>query len=389
MSPKADSAVARGAALRSLSLLTSGALNALTEGVLVFDRRLRIVSRNRAADAMLPAGATAAQVLQTADTTKPSADWSEKLHSVLNTGRSVHFDHFVCEGPDGVRRVLDITVTALRSDEGGAVTGGLLAAQDVSESARLQARLAAAKTAVVPDSFATRLAHELNNTLDGVLRCISLALRRLAPDDSADAIDHLKESQRGLERIVQMVRELLGHPGGNRSWSTETNINRVVEEALRSMQDRASERGVVLTASYRGKNMPDFEGPILFQVCCNVIKNALDAMPEGGRLTVTTAVVGADVVLQFEDTGVGLPDDVEKVFDPFYSTKGQAGTGLGLAICRDFLKRFDGSIVAAARDAGGSIFTVRIPVARCSPRSADANDQLRGPIDRAAGQQGD
>jgi two-component system NtrC family sensor kinase len=107
---------------------------------------------------------------------------------------------------------------------------------------------------------------------------------------------------------------------------------------------------------------------MLFQVCCNVIKNAIDAMPDGGRLTITTAALDRDVVLRVEDTGVGLPENMDEIFEPFFTTKKPGeGTGLGLAICKDYVERLHGRITAERADPQGAVFIVSIPLASCVP----------------------
>ena len=105
-------------------------------------------------------------------------------------------------------------------------------------------------------------------------------------------------------------------------------------------------------------------GSNLFQVFCNLIKNAVDAMPDGGTLTITTAAWSTgEVVVSFEDTGMGLPENAEQIFEPFFTTKpsGQ-GTGLGLAICKDIIEKYNGRILAENRPEGGARFTVVVPV---------------------------
>jgi two-component system NtrC family sensor kinase len=106
----------------------------------------------------------------------------------------------------------------------------------------------------------------------------------------------------------------------------------------------------------------------LFQVFCNIIKNALDAMPAGGLLRVQMRANGRHCVLEFNDTGCGIdPEDAERIFEPFYTTKRDQGAGLGLAVCRSILQRLGGTISAAPRSGGGTVITVRIPLARARP----------------------
>ena len=101
---------------------------------------------------------------------------------------------------------------------------------------------------------------------------------------------------------------------------------------------------------------------------CNLIKNAVEAMPGGGMLHITAAQVGDDLAITFEDTGPGLPDNIDKVFEPFFTTRAPGrgtGTGLGLAICRDLVQRCcGGTITAANRPEGGARFEIRLPSSR-------------------------
>ena len=84
------------------------------------------------------------------------------------------------------------------------------------------------------------------------------------------------------------------------------NINEVVEQAIRSVDAPATRAGVIITADFQTHDMPSVAGTRLYQVCCNLIKNAVDAMPDGGRLSVTVGCVDDDVVIRVADTGPGL-----------------------------------------------------------------------------------
>ena len=108
----------------------------------------------------------------------------------------------------------------------------------------------------------------------------------------------------------------------------------------------------------------------LFQVFCNLIKNAVDAMPDGGELTIKTRLESDDTVsIEFRDTGQGFPPEHSKmIFEPFFTTKGSGrGTGLGLAICEDIIEKYNGRITAQNAQTGGSIFTVYLPLPEKKP----------------------
>lgn len=216
--------------------------------------------------------------------------------------------------------------------------------------------------------MAARVAHELNNPLDGILRYTNMALR-LAGDMSEPRIkSYLHESRTGLLRMIEIIGDLLEYSRATAGTFDELGVNEVVEQAIRASADRAAGSGVIITADFQTMQMPGIRGGRLYQVCCNLIRNAIDAMPDGGRLTITTGVVDPDVVLRFADTGVGLPDPASRIFEPFYTTKPAGkGTGLGLAICKDFVEGLGGTLLAESGESRGAIFTIRIPLARCAP----------------------
>jgi len=212
--------------------------------------------------------------------------------------------------------------------------------------------------------LAARVAHELNNPLDGILRYVNLALRIVDERGEDKLRSYLSESRTGLMRMMQILGELLDYSRQTNTEEDAADVNEVIDQALRGHAAAAEAAGVVVTSNFRTSQMPRARGSRLYQILGNLLRNALDAMPGGGRLTVTSGVVDGQVVIEVADTGVGLPLDLEKVFEPFFTTKPPGkGTGLGLAISRDYVREMQGTITASHGLDGGAVFTVRIPVA--------------------------
>ena len=171
-------------------------------------------------------------------------------------------------------------------------------------------------------------------------------------------------------RMVQIIGDLLEISRCTEGEFDNVCINRVIEQAIQAHAATAEDNKVVVAADFHSLEMPSIRGGRLFQVLGNLIKNALDAMPEGGRLTITSGVTGGEVVIQVCDTGGGLSHPPETIFEPFFTTKAPGeGTGLGLAISRDFMEVMGGTLAAANQPNGGAVFTVRLPVDRCLPSS--------------------
>ena len=351
-----------------LADIAARVLQELSLGVVVFDRELRVVHRNEAAVRLLGPLATAAEMTSIGSGRESYLDWEAELRQVIESATATRRDLALRVTEPESERLLDVRCIPLTRDEGGEAVGAILAVEDITSRAGLERRLAVSERLAAVGKLAARVAHELNNPLDGILRYISLAVRRLDSDADERVLGYLAESRKGLLRMAQILGELLEFSRSGHSQFEEANINATVEEAIRAQQNQAERAGVTTAAIFHTEHMPVLPGGMLFQVCCNLIKNAIDAMPDGGRLTITTVTTEREVILGFEDTGTGLPEPIEQIFQPFFTTKGSGqGTGLGLAICKDYIERLRGKITAAQARPHGAVFTVRIPLASCVP----------------------
>lgn len=220
--------------------------------------------------------------------------------------------------------------------------------------------------------LAARVAHELNNPLDGILRYVNLALRvNQSSGGDARINDYLDKARGGLLRMAQITTGLLEFSRASHAPPEQATINRIIEDAIASMAGRAAETGVSVERHFLAVDLPVARGSNIFQVFCNLIKNALDAMPEGGRLTATTRSEAGNLVIAIEDTGIGLPEEADRIFEPFFTTKEAGrGTGLGLAVCREIVERYGGTITAQRRQPRGTAFVVRIPEKNCGSTPA-------------------
>jgi len=167
-------------------------------------------------------------------------------------------------------------------------------------------------------------------------------------------------------RMVQIVSELLEFSRSTYAPLEYVKIEQIIEDAIKTMDKGAEALNVRILRNYT-LGMPKIRSGNLFQVFCNLTKNALDAMPDGGELRVSTrSATDNNIVAEFRDTGTGLPpENAEAIFEPFFTTKEDGkGTGLGLAICRDIVESYHGRITAENAPDGGSIFTVYLPAGK-------------------------
>jgi len=363
----------------------SRAVDSLICGVLAVDAGGVVLYRNQWASAHLPSGDTLEETFLGARFAGPFDGWATIVARVFDTGAPSSVECVLHDGESGSPALATVRCLPMRAEDASAVTGAVIQVEEDDRQEGIENRLEVAQRLVSLGRLAARVAHELSNPLDGILRYINLALRISAQDPEPRLQTYLTESRTGLIRMVQIIGDLLEYSRTTGGTYDEVGVNEVVEQAMRNAASMAEAGHVVMTADFQCREMPVVHGSRLYQVCCNLIKNAIDAMPDGGTLAITTGIAADHVVIRVADTGHGLPEDVDKVFEPFFTTKAPGkGTGLGLAICKDFVEALDGTITAAPGDEPGAVFTVRIPVQSCHRPSRLADGSRRRDVDASA-----
>ena len=341
----------------------SAIFQSLPIGVVAFDKNLKIIEHNHEAEKLIELSDYIDKSLAQGTDEKIWQGWTDQLTSVISTGQTALFDEvdYMCNGKT---RRLRIICSAFKEDLKEIHLGGVMIIEDVTEEAKLEKKLANAERLAMVGRHASKVAHELNNPLDGILRYINLAIRLVEQENLEKPIEYLIQCRQGLMRMVQIVGELLEYARSTYTPTEYTKIEQLIEEAIKTMESRAETSGVTILRDY-APGLPSIRNGNLFQVFSNLTKNALDAMEDGGQLKIS-ARLGEDnaIMIEFRDTGTGLPtDNIEAIFEPFFTTKShRKGTGLGLAICRDIVESHNGRITAGNAPDGGSLFTVYLPV---------------------------
>ena len=237
------------------------------------------------------------------------------------------------------------------------------------------------------------VAHEINNPLAGILTYVKLIGRRMrtaapGPDEVLAILQQLALVERETQRCSTIVRNLLDFSKQREPSFKSVDLAAVLEEALSLVANRLALQGIELVKE-TDASLPiwaDF-GQVR-QALLNVLVNACDAMPQGGRLRISArttrlgstedpgappsngATAGrpfAEVIVT--DTGSGIrPEHLSKIFDPFFSTK-EKGTGLGLSVVYGIINRHGGTIEARCPAAGGTIFVTRLPLKPHGPEA--------------------
>ncbi len=205
------------------------------------------------------------------------------------------------------------------------------------------------------------LAHEINNPLQAIHNSLQLLLSfSLSPEEQESYIQMADEE---IERLITMVKRILDFSRRPQEAMQPLQVNRVVKKVLDLASKYLQHRNISLASSFAPDlSLVQGNATTLGQVFLNLIINAVEAMPDGGTLTVTThATPNKHIAIQIADTGTGIPNEVqEHIFEPFFSTKAE-GSGLGLSISQGIVQRHGGEIDVESRPKAGTTFTVNLP----------------------------
>ncbi|HEV2294232.1 MAG TPA: ATP-binding protein [Tepidisphaeraceae bacterium] len=203
---------------------------------------------------------------------------------------------------------------------------------------------------------------ERNGELLAAIRALSDRVD--LPYTIANLDDMLVRSRDGLRRIQQIVKDLRDFARLDESDLHEIDLNAGVESTINIIQGHAKKKRVTIDRHLTPLPMVTCHPAKVNQVIMNLLGNAIDACPEGGRVAVTTHANGDHVVIDVSDTGPGVPDTIrQRIFDPFFTTKPPGeGTGLGLSISYGIVKDHGGEIELVSAPGEGARFVVSLPV---------------------------
>ena len=218
------------------------------------------------------------------------------------------------------------------------------------------------------------VAHDFNNNLAVILGRVELLLAQVRGRDARRQLQVVQKAALDGARTVRRIDEFTRRTPVRHL--CPVSPNRVVEEIVQLTRPRweadAEAEGISYDVVVKTAPLPPVAGDPseLRQALTNIMLNALDAMPDGGRVTFQTGVESDRVFLSVTDTGIGMSEEVrQRVFDPFFTTKGEKGSGLGLSVVYGIITRHGGEIEVRSQEGQGSVFTVRLPVSRELPEA--------------------
>jgi len=234
---------------------------------------------------------------------------------------------------------------------------------DMSEQRRLEAQLVQSEKMAAIGQLAAGIAHELRNPLAIVMNALYDLRARLDHADK-DVSEDLRIAEDEIGRAQSIIKNLLEFSRESGSELERLDVNAMVERTLQLLEQYLKSSGVEVAAELGPVPPCIANDNAMRQILLNLVTNAVQAMPQGGRLTVRTLRTGSDRVrLEVQDTGVGIPQaHLHEIFNPFFTTKAPGqGTGLGLFVVHAILHRYGGDVRVASELGVGTTFTIELP----------------------------
>ena len=287
----------------------------------------------------------------------------------LRNGESVEHYETTRLKKSGESIEVSLSISPIR-DGSGQLIGASKIVRDVSERKRLERLLIQSEKFAATGRMAATVAHEINNPLESVLNLIYLARKHSSTGGTAYA--YLQTAEQELERVSHIARQTLGYYRDTGA-PVEVQLHNILNEVLSVYETKIRAAGIMVDCRFGAHRPLRVRKGEILQVFSNVIANAIDSMPNGGRLRIEVAETvppeeeGVHVLISDDGTGI-RSEFLDKVFEPFFTTKGDLGTGIGLWVSKQLVEKHDGRIaVDSSTDPGRRGTSVAIFFPRLTP----------------------
>lgn len=361
-------------------------LRSIGEGVIAVDNRCRITLINAMAESLLglsfenSIGRELDEVFRLVNSSTGGRIENPAGVSITN-GEIVVFGHHTKILPkNGGEIFASITCSPIR-DRGNRIIGAILAFRDMSEQKKVEEELTKISKLESMSLLASGIAHDFNNFLTGIVGNISLAKMLARPGDEIHKI--LTSAEEISFQARELTVQLLTFAKGSTANKKLTDVGELLKNSISFMA-----RGSNVKCEYdisAGLAHAEIDASQINQVISNLVINSIQAMPEGGTISVKAenAVIDGErlplkkgnyVKVTFRDTGCGIDEkNIAKIFDPYFTTKAR-GNGLGLSSAYSIIKSHDGLITVSSKPGEGTAFVIYLPAAEGRAATGPAPD---------------
>lgn len=289
-------------------------------------------------------------------------------------GQPVYVYKFRAQAADGRDLMLNISLAPLQSKT-SETEGTLVAIEDVTERIRLEEQLQQSDKLSSIGLLAAGVAHEVNTPLTGISSYSQMLMQQIPDTDPRHLL--LEKIYRQTSRASSIVNNLLNFSRVSDARLVPVDLNHVLDDTIQLLEAQLRNSGIEVTCKY-ADHLPSAIGNAakLQQVFINLILNARDAMPQGGRMEIATGTSDDAILISFRDTGSGIaPEHMAKIYDPFFTTKQIGkGTGLGLAVSYGIIRDHGGDISVESQQGEGTLFQISLPLVTARQQLATASD---------------
>jgi signal transduction histidine kinase len=260
---------------------------------------------------------------------------------------------------------LTVTMVPLE-DDAGAFTGAVFTFRNTTAEMLKQLRYAHVKQLQTFSTMAASIAHEVGNPLNSLdihLQLIEREINLLGRKKKGLLLELIAVAQEEIKRLEHIISQFLKATRPDLPEMREGDLVAILDKTLSFMEPEMRSHGIRLEKTYA-----PFVPPLVLnadqirQVFINVVRNAIQAMPNGGLITVAVTYARGQVVVSVTDSGCGIPQEqMEKIFDPYFTTR-DGGAGLGLMIVQRIVSEHGGEVLVASNPGKGTTMTVRLPV---------------------------
>ena len=254
--------------------------------------------------------------------------------------------------------------TSLVRDERGEIEMVIAVFRDITEQRRLAEQLQRKEKLTALGELAGGVAHEIRNPLNAIGIIAQRLHGEFTPEEGEEEYDQLiAVIRKEVDRVNAIITQFLSFAKPPKLQRVKEGLHIAVLEALRTVESQAKSRGIDIELDVRTHAEVHVDRNIFKQAVMNLLQNSIEAMIDGGRISMTIERSNRTVLLRIKDDGPGIPEDIrKKMFNLYFTTK-PTGTGLGLSIVHQIISEHDGSIRAESAPGQGTEFIVELPVA--------------------------
>jgi PAS domain S-box-containing protein len=267
-------------------------------------------------------------------------------------------------GKGGRMRNVEISARTIKDSREDMSTIAIL--KDITEKKKMEEELFRAEKLSAIAEMASGVAHDFNNALAAILGNTQLLLYTAQDQETKETLRTIAKVAQDSAHTVRRLQDFTKKRGPQQLSSVDVNsvIKDSIEITKPRWKDEAQSKGVTIEIVSTFEEIPPVSGndSEMRGVLTNMILNAIEAMPEGGKIEISTSKKRGGVIIQISDTGVGIAEEAKKkIFEPFYTTKPFTNTGLGLSMSYGIIKRFGGEIEVVSELGYGTTFTIILP----------------------------